>query len=551
MNASDQELLARYAQETSEDAFAELVSRHLDLVYSAALRQVRSPQLAEEVAQSVFLDLARQAATLRPGTVLTGWLYQVTRRTAIDVVRRESRRQLREQLALSGVDMNSETSPWAHIEPLLEEAMQALEDEDRAALLLRYFENKSLREVGQALGTSEDAAQKRVSRAVDRLREGFSHRGVRVGATALVALLSANAVQSAPLGLGTAISSAVISVSAAAPTASVVSLTKLVAMTTTQKALLVGVLAVAAGAGFYGTRQAAQWRSQLQSLETQQAPLRSQLDQLRADREAALAKLEALRQENDQLRADAKEVPKLRGEVARLNAASREAARSRQGGTNDASESEMLAWLTRVNQLKEQLALKPEAQIPELRLLTEKDWLEAARGTMETEEDYRGALSYLRSIAETKMVQALQPAITKFAKANHGQFPTELSQLQQNLQAPIDDTMLQRWEIAPSMKVSNVGMGGDWIITQNSVVDPDRDTCWVVGPNGYGSTSWKGRVDSRQALADLRTLDPAYQAYRDANGGKEPGDVSQLVPYLTTDEQRAAQQRLLVHYGKK
>src|SRR5437763_7556385 len=99
MSDTDLELLARYTGQRAEDAFGEIVRRHLDLVYSAALRQVRSPQLAEEVAQSAFTDLARNAHRLAPETVLTAWLYQVTRRTAIDAVRREARRQLREQIA--------------------------------------------------------------------------------------------------------------------------------------------------------------------------------------------------------------------------------------------------------------------------------------------------------------------------------------------------------------------------------------------------------------------------------------------------------------------
>src|SRR5438093_2906887 len=99
MSDTDLQLLAQHAQHQAEDAFAEIVRRHLDLVYSAALRQVRSPQLAEEVAQSVFTDLARNAGKLKPDTILTAWLYQVTRRTAIDVVRREARRPLREQIA--------------------------------------------------------------------------------------------------------------------------------------------------------------------------------------------------------------------------------------------------------------------------------------------------------------------------------------------------------------------------------------------------------------------------------------------------------------------
>ena len=201
MSDTDLELLARYTRQHAEDAFAELVRRHVGLVYSAALRQVRSPQFAEEVAQSVFTDLARSAAKLKPDTILTAWLYQVTRRTAIDVVRREASRQLREQIATEMNAMNATAADWTHIEPLLDEAMHALDDTDRTAVLLRYFENKSLREVGATLGTSENAAQKRLSRAVERLREFFAKRGVTVGASGLVVVISANAVQAAPAAL--------------------------------------------------------------------------------------------------------------------------------------------------------------------------------------------------------------------------------------------------------------------------------------------------------------------------------------------------------------
>src|ERR1041385_8482483 len=205
MSDTDMELLARYTRQHAEDAFAELVRRHLGLVYSAALRQVRSPQLAEEVAQSAFLDLARQAGRLRPDTILTAWLYQVTRRTAIDVVRREASRQLREQIATEMNAMNANAADWTHIEPLLDEAMHALDNTDRTAVLLRYFENKSLREVGVTLGTSENAAQKRLARAVERLREFFAKRGVTVGGSGLVLLISTNAVFVAPAGLSAAI----------------------------------------------------------------------------------------------------------------------------------------------------------------------------------------------------------------------------------------------------------------------------------------------------------------------------------------------------------
>jgi len=209
---SDLDLLGQYVRKKSQDAFAEIVRRRVDLVYSAALRQVRSPQLAEEVAQSVFADLARKAGKISgtgvpPVNSLTPWLYAVTRRTAIDVIRKESRRQLREQIAVEMNNMNATESStgvppvWSEIEPFFDEAMESLDETDRSAILLRYFESKSVREVGEALGASEDAAQKRVSRAVERLREFFSKRKVTIGVSGLVVLISANAIQAAPVGL--------------------------------------------------------------------------------------------------------------------------------------------------------------------------------------------------------------------------------------------------------------------------------------------------------------------------------------------------------------
>src|SRR5258705_7601616 len=206
MTANDLDLLCDFARDQSQDAFTTLVERHLGLVYCAALRQVRSPQLAEEVAQSVFADLAQSAARLKPDTVLTAWLYEVTRRTAINVVRGEARRQLREQIAFEMNAMNATAADWTQIEPLLDEAMHGLDETDRTAVLLRYFENKSLREVGQTLGTTDDAARKRVSRAVERLREFFARNGVNVGTSGIVVVISANAVHAAPVGLVATIS---------------------------------------------------------------------------------------------------------------------------------------------------------------------------------------------------------------------------------------------------------------------------------------------------------------------------------------------------------
>ena len=152
--------------------------------------------------------------------------------------------------------MNTTAADWTHIEPLLDEAMQALEDADRTAVLLRYFKNKSLREVGQTLGTTEDAARKRVSRAVERLREFFAKRGVTVGASGLVVVISTNAVQAAPAGLAATISTAAALAGTTITTTATAVAAKAIAMTTLQKALITATLAVVAGTGIYEARQA-------------------------------------------------------------------------------------------------------------------------------------------------------------------------------------------------------------------------------------------------------------------------------------------------------
>jgi len=328
---SDLDLLRQFARENTQDAFAEIVRRHLDLVFSAALRQVRSPQLAEEVSQSVFADLARNAGKIGgtgvpPVSSLTPWLYTVTRRTAIDLIRKESRRQLREQIAVEMNNMNATESGtgvppvWFEIEPLLDDAMAALDETDRSAILLRYFESKSLREVGEALGASEDAAQKRVSRAVERLREFFSKRNVTIGASGLAVLISANAVQSAPVGLAVTISTAAVLAGTAISTSTAIAATKVIAMTTLQKTIVTATVAVMAGAGIYEARQAGQLRNQVQTLQQQQAPLVEQLRQLQRGRDDATNRLAGLLGENAQLKSNSNEneLLKLRGEIGTL-----------------------------------------------------------------------------------------------------------------------------------------------------------------------------------------------------------------------------------------
>jgi RNA polymerase sigma factor (sigma-70 family) len=533
---SDLDLLEQYARENRQEAFAALLDRHLKLVYSAALRQVRSPELAEEVAQSVFADLARNAGKLEPQTVLTAWLYQVTRRTAIDVVRRESRRQQREQIAFDMSNMNANSSEWTAIEPLLDEAMETLDPSDRTAILLRYFEDKSLREVGQTLGTSEDAAQKRVSRALDLLREYFSKRGRSVAVGGLAAVLAAHAAQSAPAGLKAAILTSAAFSGAGAPMVGTIGITKTLAMTTLQKALIGAALAAAVGTGLYEAQRASALQEQMQTLQRQSTPTAGQNDPLRRQLEEANRQLAALQAQNEKLRRDAADVARLRGEVERLRD-------NTSRSNNDPVASAAKSWLVRVSQLKARLQQTPGAKIPEFQFLTEQDWLNAAKADLNTDEDYRKALSGLRGAAESSFITSeLQPALKQYAQANNGQFPTELSQLQSYFNPPVDDSVLQRWEVAPKSTVSSIGVG-DTIITQVGPVDADYDNRYALGPNGWGtagSYAWDAPGTGPETV-----LMPALKAYEAANNGLQPTDPSQLAPYLTTPEQQAALQKVL------
>ena len=207
MNADDLELIREYAIRQSERAFETLVGRYVNLVYSAARRQVKDIHLAEEITQTVFIILARKAKSLGPGTILSSWLYRTTQYVAADALRTLRRRQKREQEAymqstLQGAEPETE-SVWEEISPLLDEGIAHLRPSDRDALILRYFENKSLEEVGVALRMRERAAQKRVMRSLQKLRSFFLKRGVSASTLAIADALSSGAVQAAPSGLAT------------------------------------------------------------------------------------------------------------------------------------------------------------------------------------------------------------------------------------------------------------------------------------------------------------------------------------------------------------
>jgi RNA polymerase sigma factor (sigma-70 family) len=246
----DHELPREYVRNQSQDAFRKLVDRHLAMVYGAARRMVRDGHLAEDVAQGVFQTLAEKAGTLRRHQVIAGWLYQTTRHLAMHAVRGEQRRREREQVAVAMQALDTEAGT-SRILDELEPALDQLDAGDRDLRVLRYFEDRSLRDVGREVGISEDAVRMRVNRALERLRAVFEKRGVTASSALLSTVLLSTATIAVPSGLAATITTAALTgtgagIGATAATGATVA-SWLTAKTT---AAVAGAVAIA-GAGLF------------------------------------------------------------------------------------------------------------------------------------------------------------------------------------------------------------------------------------------------------------------------------------------------------------
>ena len=240
---NDAELLREYVESQSDAAFAELVGRHFNLVYSTAFRMVREAALARDISQSVFIQLARKASTVRDGNALPGWLYQVTHCQAANALRAERTRRQREGDAMMQAQLDTNTA-WEYIGSGLEEAMRTLSLAEQNLIVMRFFEEQSWREVGNVLALSEDTVQRRAARALEKLRAHFARRGITATASLIGLTIAANAVQAAPVGLASTVATAALTGAAGSGSFNLLTVIKTILVKKSTYALLTAAIVV-------------------------------------------------------------------------------------------------------------------------------------------------------------------------------------------------------------------------------------------------------------------------------------------------------------------
>ena len=545
MMTDSQQLLAAYVKTSSEAAFRELLARYLDLVYSTALRLVQGDtHRAEDVTQTVFTDLAREAHKLSPHTMLGGWLHRDACFVASKLMRGERRRQLREQQATEMNALNQSENDFEHLGPVLDEVINELPEADRVAILLRFYERCDLRSVGEALGSSENAAQKRVTRALDQLHGMLTRRGIMLSATVLAAALATKTVSAAPTGLLGTIATAALSGSTMT-TATVIAATKTATMTTLQKVAIATTFAIVAGAGIQQAHQAARLRRQIQVLQIQRTSMGEEIQQLQQEQDVTASRPPAAAVGES----DDAELLRLRAEVGALRQAARE---------RPPIESSARDWTARIASLKQKAVQMPDQRIPEMAFLTDKDWAAASRdANLDTDDGVRQALRNLRSAAKDNFLNAARAAIKKYASAvnggdlpadpvqfakavnaNRDLFPSDLAQLKPYFDLPVDDTLLQRYQFLPSGKLHD-NLSDILVQEIAPPVDPEYDTRHEIGLNSGGVTDVNSIKD---------TVAAAARDYAQANNGQMASDPAQITPYLKSPVEIALVQKYLNQY---
>jgi RNA polymerase sigma factor (sigma-70 family) len=477
-----QTLVAEYVNNGSEAAFRELVERYLDLVYSTAVRLVSGDtHLAEDVTQTVFVDLAHLAKNLSGEVRLGGWLHRHTCFTAGKILRGERRRRARERQA---TEMNAQPdhseAHLAQVAPILDEAINQLGSTDRAAVLLRFYERLDFRLIGEALGTSEAAAQKRVSRALDKLHILLRQRGVTLTVMALGTALADEAVTAAPSGLAAIIPGAALS-SVASGAGSISTFVTFMATTKIKAGLITGViLASVLTPLFVELRSQTEFRAQ--DLAFQRRAI--ELAQALADNQHLTSLVAQPTNSQPMAGNELRRMLRLRNEVGLLRKTVQEMKSGKAApalSAEDQLASMKKMYSEQVDRLKQWLEAHPSEKIPELQNINDQTWTDAA-GSLESDNDFERAARMLRANAQNPVVSKLWTALRNYTKSNNGQFPTDLAELKPYFSSPIDDSVLQRYEILPASKmVSELQPGGDWVITQRNTPNPELDMRSAIG----------------------------------------------------------------------
>lgn len=321
---TDSELLREYAEGRSESAFETLLRRHIGLVYSAAVRMVVDRHLAEDVTQAVFVALAARSGSLSERTMITGWLHRTACNLAAKAVRSEVRRRNRERDAVELQD-SQEDSTWKALAPILDYVLDELHETDRDVVLLRFFERKTAAEIGARLSLSEEAAQKRVSRAMEKLRILLSREGVCVSTATLGTILGAHALEAAPAALASTISAAALATASGGFGVSL-PLLKTMTMTKLQVSAVSALIVIGTATPFLMQRQT------VKALREENRALLARAESMglvRQQTEGLSNQLEQVQQAQALSRAQMAELMRLRGEVALLRRESQELARLR------------------------------------------------------------------------------------------------------------------------------------------------------------------------------------------------------------------------------
>jgi RNA polymerase sigma factor (sigma-70 family) len=511
---TDTELLHLFITEDSNAAFTQLTTRHAGLVYTAALRQTRSTALASDITQAVFLDLARHARKLRPDTHLPSWLITVTRRTAIDAIRRESRLRTREQTSAELATVNAHDSPNAStsdLAPILDDALTALPEPDRRAVLLRFFENQSFQQIARHIDATETTTQKRVTRALEKLRTQLARRGITTTATLLAAQLPLHASTTIPVTLATTLATPAFLATAATLTTTAATFTQTLIMTATQKTVLVSALVLAVTGLIVEGVFIAKQNREIASYRHEHASHQLQLALLR-----------------DQLRT---------AESASTPATAPAAA--------DPTEERIRSLVARIKRLKGVVAIMPDEQIFEMRYLTENDWLRVVMTRdLEDPDAVMAALAELRSAAKSSFARALQVALNEYVGVHDGKLPASATELASFFTPPIDPATLTRYDMRVTGTVDRLG-DKDIILAERPSETPrvPYETFIEVGLRQTTSQMIRQKRPSTPP-AGLRTLPnhlqfasmDAHRAYAAAHNGDEPPNIFALRPYFKNPE---------------